>query len=331
MAIKKNREQAQQERNSKIADMNLDELKPYLCLKYNRNPAKCDGCPSISGCTAGQRAVLLLARENIQPQDGHALETQITANTAQPEKAQDQPPEEPPQEPPKLKVYVRNLSRVMTEQDVRQAFSSPDPVQWMVDNLGRSRKAALKAVHFWADNHPELVGGYTYEKLSKEERARQNGRKRTEEAMRKYREALDSGRPVEYLMETYQMTLKQAKQAMSNWKSRYKQISKQEEEAQMSTETEEEISLTDFLQQVDTGTDPQEEEQPMETAVQDTGIRGQLNSKFELVEKREAEITRQMEALQKELEWCVKQKEALALVVNMFDPNTAIAKSLSME
>ena len=62
MAYKAKRQADVEERNRKIAEMDIDELKSFLCMKSNHNPETCKNCTGSKNCVAGQRALVLMSQ-----------------------------------------------------------------------------------------------------------------------------------------------------------------------------------------------------------------------------------------------------------------------------
>lgn len=284
MAIKKNREINNQERNEKIEHMELDELKKFLCMKNYQNPEKCNGCPGLKNCKAGQRAVLLL-------------------NEREQEKVKEYSP--------------RGKTMGEIQDHARQTFiiaiNKPDMIKYLMESEGISRNAAREKIKNWAKRYPEIAETYNYEeKFSSLTRSLQPQNlkaytdKRTSEALEKYREAAKQKKPVEFVMEKYGMDRKRASHTYYQWKSRYKKYEEPKEETEM--ESNDEISIADFLQ--NNAIHQVEEVQPEIKPIKQDRFSEELNAKFN-------ELQQEKEKLNKRLKWIEKAQEALVMTARL--------------
>ena len=128
MAIKKHRAIENEERNKKIKDMDMEEVKKYLCMKNYQDPNKCDGCLSISTCNAGQRVMELKAEQKAKS------------------------------DAPKMKRYGGGR-RVVAENYVRQILAADSPHDFLMQNEGINYKQARKKLENLHRNHPEMFEG----------------------------------------------------------------------------------------------------------------------------------------------------------------------------
>lgn len=108
--------------NEKIENItDLEKLKKYLCPRCGHNPLACCECRGIRNCTAGQRAMALLDQQT----------------------------------EPETKNGNLNVDRA--REKLRQALSSPDPVQWLLDNGTPSRHAAVEFVRSASIKYSDIV------------------------------------------------------------------------------------------------------------------------------------------------------------------------------
>ena len=137
MAIKKMRSTEAEERNKKIKDMDIEEVKKYLCMKNMQNPEKCPGCASLSTCNAGQRVMVLMnEKENRSAHDRKAEAAKELAKRR----------------------------REKTEQYIKQVLAAEDPRQFLMQNEGLNYQKARKKLDNWRRNHPELFEGVSWAK-----------------------------------------------------------------------------------------------------------------------------------------------------------------------
>ena len=139
MAIKKNRNVAIKERNKKIKDMDMEEVKHYLCMKNNQNPDKCPGCLGLSTCAAGQRVMVLM-----NEREKRKAEEEKAANAR------------------KIGIAQRSWRREKSEEYIRKALASEDPREFLMREEGLDSNKARKKLENWKRNHPDLFIGVTW-------------------------------------------------------------------------------------------------------------------------------------------------------------------------
>ena len=128
MAIKKRRTIENEERNKKIKEMDMEEVKKYLCMKNYQDPDKCEGCRGLETCNAGQRVMELKAEQKAK-------------NVV-----------------PKKKHYGGGRKTV-AENYIRQILASDSPHDFLMQNEGINYKQARKKLENLHRNHPEMFAG----------------------------------------------------------------------------------------------------------------------------------------------------------------------------
>ena len=293
MAIKKNRQVNVEERNEKIEHMGLIELKKYLCFKNNQNPEKCDGCPGIKNCKAGQRAVVLLSEREIRKME----ENKSTKGIAVEDRVEE----------------ARKKFIVVCGQK--------DMIQYLIDHDGNTRNAAREKLKHWGKKYTDIAEQFNFwEKFNSLSKINYptNGfnDQKTIEAKRKYREAAAQDNPIAFMMEKYGMDSKKAHHNFKQWEYRYGKIEKEEQKVE-----EDEVSVEDFLKDIHEKPVEQPVDLPKEEPVRkyprpvtdkEMDFYGELNAKF-------YELEQEKEKLEARIAWIKQAQDALAMTAKVFD------------
>lgn len=304
MAIKKNRAIQNKDRDERIENMGMDELKRYLCFKNNQDPTKCEGCPGSKTCKAGQRAIVLLNE----------------------------------MERAKMNAEIENkkgktLSEI--QENARRCFldaaAQPEMIQYVMETYGNTRNAAREKLKNWARSHPDIAEqtGFWEKFGALTKRSPKNFQDnvygRTSEAIRKYIEAAKQENPVQFVMDKYGMDRKNASHTYYQWRSRYKnrievQEEKPVEEAPAEPESDE-ISVEDFLKNYTMQDVVEENPVPtltvnsdinvVEEIVTGNGFNAELNAKYTKLEKERVELL-------KRISWLEKAMDALKVTMDLF-------------
>lgn len=193
--------------------MTLEELTDtYLCNKYGKDPIKCLDCEKHEGCVAGRRAIEILNEMT----EARKLSKWDKARLVRVDKAR------------------RRAVEVMKHED---------PLKYLMEVEGVNIRAARERIRKYKMKYPDL---FKAEDLVVQKR---NTRKKEEETSRKadYIEAAASENPIGFYMNKYGL---KRDTAWHRWVYAKKQFEKiVQEEKNMANETEEEISLEDFLNQ----------------------------------------------------------------------------------
>ena len=300
MAFKKNRLIAVEERNTKIENMCMEELKRYLCMKNNQKPEKCLECAGLKSCKAGQRAVVLL----------NEIELDKISQTED------------------LKRNNGSNRTEIARKKFIQAINQPDMIKFLMETYGGSRNLARENLKHWARMFPDVAERYEFERkfgeLSLKTITKINGSalgKRTD-AIRKYEEAKAQDDPIAYCMSVYGWDRAKAVHNYGQWKRRYGEMM---EDKKVDNE---EISVEEFLREngvertEEVIQDEQENEKQDGLSKEMADFSGELNAKYR-------ELEREKEKLKDRLSWIEKAQEALAMTLNIFNPDSAIGKAVN--
>lgn len=305
MAIKKNRMISQEERDHKIEQMGLAELKKYLCMKNYQNPEKCEKCPGVKTCKAGQRAVVLLNEREKEKMAANDVVYSVNERFG------------------KTQISIIQESRRTFEEACKQE----NPITFLMKRDDSSRNSARERLKYYMKKFPDIAKKYNFEEKLQSVMMPKGGSlppdgiyPQTIVAMEKYKEASAQPDPIGFVMKKYGWDRKKAGHNFYQWRQRYGKAEEQKGEPTM----EEEISIEDFLKENASGNEKTAgEEQPISFSKSDD-FYGELNAKF-------YELEKEKEALQKRLKWVEKAQEALAMTANLFNPNSAIGKAFMNE
>lgn len=321
MAIKKNRQISIEERNSKIENMELDELKKYLCMKNYQNPEKCFGCPGIKNCKAGQRAVVLLdKREKEQMSEQEKQELEKDNGT---------------------RASYGGKMRTRFEEVCQQK----NMIAFTIEKYEVNRNAAREKLKYWAKKQTDIAEKYGFWEKFSSGCTRPTGSgyskytgNRTEEAKQRYYEAAAQDDPIAFVMEKYGLDKKRAAHNFHQWARRYGKVKTAEEEQQM--QNDDEISLEDFLKETENEPEPHEEPQPheepmsVENAAKEpktakkSDARFELDLKFAELDRKKHDAREQIANLERLIADIEKAQDAIAMTLNLLNPESAIAKGL---
>ena len=304
MAIKKNRLIETEERDNRIENMCLEDLKKYLCMKNNQNPQKCDGCPGIAGCKAGQRAIVLLNERELAEKKARI---DIGANK-----------------------YGTPAERNRNAREkFIQAVNKPDMIAFVMETYGNSRNCARENLKHWAKTFPDVAEMYDFERKFEALRA-PNGvslKGTSEEKQRiareKYEEAAAQPDHITFLVEKYGWTRAQATKNFSQWKRRYGEI--KEGKAVIKDVENEDVSVEDFLNEVESA---QKSDEEVAVPEKQDGAVETRNQFFSDLNAKYRELDKEKERLKERLAWIEKAQDALAMTLNIFNPESDIAKGL---
>ena len=323
MAIKKARVLANEERNKRIEQMDINELKKYLCLKNGQNPDKCFECVGKSTCKAGQRAIVLLSgKEKAEEKQTDGTEKKLT----------------------KKEITERNRMVFIS------ACQQEAPIKWLMERDSISRDAAMVKLKYWAKRYPEEALRYDYtNSIARDVVQRRESswnRLQKEQSMAEYREAMSHENPVEYLMESRGISKKQAVQKIGNWKINHGKIVPDTEEKTMTEHADQQsdkMSLDEFLGMV-AGSDPgtvdkfigmvdgnetnvadveevskDREETDVSTAVpEESSVSAALAAKRDQIVRKMEKAEQEIAALQARIEELKKARESVEITIRLF-------------
>lgn len=311
MAIKKMREIATEERNTKIESMGMDELKRYLCMKNYQNPEKCPDCPGKKNCRAGQRAIVLL-------------------NEMEKQKMEEQMNEQ--MENAQVKARSRKDIAEEKKQIFITALQQPDMIQYLIDNYGNNRNSAREKLKYWRSAFPDVAEQYgfneKFDALSgKMPRAmRQTADAKREGAIERYREAASKDDPIAFMMDKYSIPRDKAVHNFYQWKKRYGEIKKDDLPAEQTNASSDEVSVEDFLKENNMNIAEASSESivteiheptihaSMPVFSREDDFYGELNAKYYELDKEKADLLSRVA-------WIEKAQEALTMTAKVFNGN----------
>ena len=183
-----------------------------------------------------------------------------------------------------------------------------DPVTYLCEEQGKTYHHATELVRSCCKFYPEIMA-----KIQLPDRTTSN----IGESERLMREVLQAEDPVQYMLDRYHIPRIRGRILVEKAREKWGE-----------QKVEDEMSVDDFIQTLEPAAP---EPEKYELTDKEVDIYGELNAKFYALDKREAEIREQMQKLEADLKWIEKSKEAIALVTNLFNPNSAIGKSLITE
>ena len=204
MAIKAKRAANVEERNRKIAEMDIDELKDFLCMKSNRNPETCKNCTGSKSCVAGQRAMVLM-------------------NEAEARKAERKPEE-------KKKSPVAGMKRAEVIAKARARFEDicqhDDMIGYTMQITGWDRDTSVIRINMWKASYPDIAEKYNFRERY-DVLLKSNSRKLEEENRQQFIAACQAGDIVKHVMDTFEIARKRARSKIRYWAKKYPELEKE--------------------------------------------------------------------------------------------------------
>lgn len=123
-----------------IGEMNMDELRGYLCAKTLGNPKTCISCNGFKGCQVGQRALVLMGqyRKVWDEKSG---------------------PEEPAPKPPETTDPASKPGTQTDKDNFRAACESGNARRWLYER-GYSEATAQEKLVYWIKHYPDITRQY---------------------------------------------------------------------------------------------------------------------------------------------------------------------------
>ena len=123
-----------------IGEMDMDELRGYLCAKTLGNPKICISCNGFKGCQVGQRALVLMGkyRKVWDEQSG---------------------PDEPEPKPPETTAKASKTDIQTDKDNFRAACESGNARRWLYER-GYSEAAAQEKLVYWIKHYPDITRQY---------------------------------------------------------------------------------------------------------------------------------------------------------------------------
>jgi hypothetical protein len=238
---------------------------------------------------------------------------------------------------------VQYIQREQAKAECREAIASGNPIEYVMKKFGVERNTAYSRVSSWRIHYPELFPA----DIKIHRKDVETHRRSTEMAKKEYREAMESGDPVAWLMEHHGTKRAVAKNRLACWKKAYGEIEVRK------TEETDEISVEEFLEGLgeggSEGNPDNDEGNPAYTEAEPGSpegnvgslpennqsvlpdIKEQFEEKYGILKREKDELTEKIERMKVRLEWIEKQQEALSMVWAMFNPSTEIGRQLLTE
>lgn len=285
------------DQETKIPQMDLEQIKTMMCPISGGDHLKCVGCKSLKTCQAGQRVVVLLDQET----KSKRMEN--------------------------LKIgYEKRRNEARNR--AMQAAKADDPVQWVIENTNCSRKSALQKLLNWKKDFPEEMAGY-------EPKHYQNYQR--DKARSNLINAINSGDPIRYYQVHGNAPRKRALKIINNGLERYPDIKEMYEKAGWGKEEDEVSieDFLDDLEAPETAQEqpseveieemPIDDEEPVKTENKDD-FESVLSNKYNQLEAEKGKLRVEIEKLEEQMKWLNEQQEALSKVISLFAPNSETAK-----
>lgn len=123
-----------------IGEMDMDELRGYLCAKTLGNPKTCISCNGFKACQVGQRALVLMGqyRKVWDEQNG---------------------PEEPAPKQPETTAQASKPGTQTDKDNFRAACESGNARRWLYER-GYSEATAQEKLVYWVKHYPDITKQY---------------------------------------------------------------------------------------------------------------------------------------------------------------------------
>ena len=285
------------DQETKIPQMDLEQIKTMMCPISGGDHLKCVGCKSIKTCQAGQRVVVLLDQET----KSKRMEN--------------------------LKIgYEKRRSEARSR--AMQAAKADDPVQWVIENTNCSRKSALQKLLNWKKDFPEVMEGYEPKQYQNYQR---------DKARENLINAINSGDPIRYYQVHGNTPRKRALKIINNGLERYPDIKEMYDKAGWGKEEDEVSieDFLDDLEAPETAQEqpseveveemPIEEEKPVKTENKDD-FESVLSNKYNQLEAEKGKLKVEIEKLEEQMKWLNDQQEAISKVISLFAKSTETTK-----
>lgn len=130
-----------------IGEMDMDELRGYLCAKTLGNPKTCISCNGFKGCQVGQRALVLMGqyRKVWDEQSG---------------------PQEPAPKQPETTAPASKPGTQTDKEDFRAACESGNARRWLYER-GYSEATAQEKLVYWIKHYPDITRQYGKKRILK--------------------------------------------------------------------------------------------------------------------------------------------------------------------
>lgn len=270
------------EEEQAIASMGIEELKAYACPKSLQHKNDwymvCISCAGLSTCKIGRRVVEILEQttkpeELVSPIDKFNARIQKTVKTES-------------SHSPVVHNGGNNRYALVGKQAYITALAQPDPIGYIAEKNGTSRESASRRLHKWKLQYPDVPIPDKNENMPTH-KDNEYIRKRKEETRQKFIAAATYSKgPLLYMEEILgYSSATRSKELLKRWAAKYSDIEAQyhifdwlkahkndgckkpgrkakdkEQDQSMEVAKPEEISIQDFLKEVDDGSEEKQEE-----------------------------------------------------------------------
>lgn len=270
---------------TKIPQMNMAQLKPFLCPLSGHDPYKCIGCKQIQTCIAGQRAVELMDQETMRKND--------------------------------IAPKNRSDAVIKSMHLARQAAASNDPVGWIMENTGCNYKAARQKLLNWKKKFPDIM--QKVKMSTKEETMSELWEQRAN-----LKTAIMSGDPYEWYRKHSKMQRSRVEKIIENGMKKDPEVKELMAKYVNGQPEEDEVTIEEFLnefaedpvEQPETAPEaipeiapeeiPVEQEKPVEAekkaVFKGTVIGIELNQKYAELHAERAELMARMKMLDEQID-----------------------------
>ena len=193
------------------------------------------------------------------------------------------------------------------------ACQHEDMIGYLIETDGLTRNAARERLKYQARSYPDIAEKHDFwnrfDKTTKCKPKQFEGwvNHRTKKAIENYHEAASKDDPIAFMMEKFGIERKKAVHNYNQWRVRYGKIEKIEKQEGNMDETNDEISVEDFLDQNFT----QIVETPKIVPLKGNDFCGELNAKY-------AELECEKEKLEARLAWIKQAQDALSMTAKLF-------------
>jgi hypothetical protein len=146
---------AREEGDRAIQDMQMQELRRYLCAKTLGNPKTCVSCEGFKGCPVGQRALVLMNMETKDKAQYRKVWDEEKAREA--EKAQKENAQTEQAAPAKINTQADTA-------DFLAACESGNARRWLLQK-GYSEAAAQEKLVYWIKHYPAITRQYGRQRI----------------------------------------------------------------------------------------------------------------------------------------------------------------------
>lgn len=125
-----------------IGEMDMDELRGYLCAKTLGNPKTCISCNGFKGCQVGQRALVLMGQYR------KVWDEQSVAEEPEPKQAG-----------PETTAQASKPGTQTDKDNFRAACESGNARRWLYER-GYSEATAQEKLVYWVKHYPDITKQY---------------------------------------------------------------------------------------------------------------------------------------------------------------------------